>query len=626
MFHLTIILKIKYKQMKTFNLNKWKQLSILVSDVAKTALLACFLMGTQLVVAQKYTSHAYPEGNFIFCGEELPKKFSYLIERETGDGTRETIASLKVPESLNECNSWMLKLPRAIANITKLNSFEIVFVWKCIQKPGNSLDSLYAYSGSQRYQYMAGCGWFDDGIKTPGTYKYHVTKVHSSGKALDTYEVPVTFPPKINDITLNTVSYILNPTNVIINYRVSDFSKIAGIKLFRSPLLREDFMEILHVTGISAYKNEPVAFVRDENPELGMTYSYFAVPYDGLGNLGNPSDTINIYLVSKDADLGLITYFEVTSIPDKGGNMLKWNYDTKTWINLIEIYRSELYNDQYELVSTVSPNVREYFDSYDINPAKSYFYYIKLNDGLGNSIPSARFPAVLEGKKANAVEPQDLELIRNGNVVTLKFRPVGHDIRGAYVYRANGYQAPLEQLPRIVLSTDSIVTYVDTLPMQQRPEVYSYAVASVNISHNLSPMSMRVSTAYSGGILPTPTNLSGQLEGKNIWLVWTDVGEQNPYISSYQVFRRARYLDKEEPEQMIGVTETDANSFTDSLALPGRDYIYRVRSVGADSTDVSSFSLPFGIYTSTDAILAAGELSAIPSKKKGYSSMDITND
>lgn len=245
-------------------------------------------------------------------------------------------------------------------------------------------------------------------------------------------------------------------------------------------------MEILHVTGISAYKNEPVAFVRDENPELGMTYSYFAVPYDGLGNLGNPSDTINIYLVSKDADLGLITYFEVTSIPDKGGNMLKWNYDTKTWINLIEIYRSELYNDQYELVSTVSPNVREYFDSYDINPAKSYFYYIKLNDGLGNSIPSARFPAVLEGKKANAVEPQDLELIRNGNVVTLKFRPVGHDIRGAYVYRANGYQAPLEQLPRIVLSTDSIVTYVDTLPMQQRPEVYSYAVASVNISHNLS--------------------------------------------------------------------------------------------------------------------------------------------
>jgi hypothetical protein len=34
--------------------------------------------------AQPYTSKAYPTGNYIFCGKELPKKFSYLIEKKTG--------------------------------------------------------------------------------------------------------------------------------------------------------------------------------------------------------------------------------------------------------------------------------------------------------------------------------------------------------------------------------------------------------------------------------------------------------------------------------------------------------------------------------------------------------------
>jgi hypothetical protein len=335
-----------------------------------------------------------------------------------------------------------------------------------------------------------------------------------------------------------------------------------------------------------------------------------------LGNLGKPAETVNVYFVTKPADIGLITEFSVTPQPDKGGNLLKWNYNHTAFVNAVEIYRSTSYNDNYKRVVSLPPNQMEYFDNSNLAPSITYFYYIVINNGFGNSLPSARAPAILQGKKENFIPPQDLTLTRNGNVVTLKFRRVGYDVRGYYVYRANGYESALNQLPRMLHSKDSLLTYTDTLAISNRSSVYSYTVASINTSYNISPMSNRVSTSFSGGQMPAPDRLNAILGNNTVTLVWNDVANLNSSITAYEIYRKTMSQEQEtEAELLLATVNFMTNSYTDKLILPGKNYIYRVRCIASDATDAGSLSLPYSVYVPADKALPPGEVSAIATSK-----------
>lgn len=576
--------------------------------------------GMQSLTAQP-AAHAYATGNYIFCGKELPKGFAYIVEKEV-DGKWTEVARLKIPQNLSECNARLLSLPAPVATANSAALQDVELVWERIKLENSSLDLLYSYGLSRAYQYMAGCGWFDDGITRPGTYKYRISKLTGIDKLTDTKVVSTAFPSKPLNLTAKPVSFQINPSGITLRYQVADLQHTAGLRIFRSPYLRKNFREIFPEKGFGKYKDEMVAIFTDNEATPGMTYSYVAVPHDDLGNVGKATDTLQVYFVSKDADLGLIKYMNVTSIPEEKGNKITWDFNTQTYIHTVSVYRGKDYDGDYRLLVTLKPDVKEYFDSDEIEAAQSYYYFIVLNDGLGNSIPSARFPAILEGKKENPVPPQDVEISRSGNLVTLTFRTVGSDIHGAYVYRANGYDAPLEKLPNMAFSTGSdIISYTDTLPLSRNPNIYSYAVASINKSYNISPMSNRVNTAFSGGMLPIPQKLDGRAGQNTVWVVWSDVSEQNSHISGYQIFRKTKYInprdgkEQEEPEQHIGTVDFETNHFTDSLVVPGRDYTYRVRAMASDSSDVGDFSLPFSIYAPAAHIMPPTDLFAVATDK-----------
>ena len=128
---------------------------------------------------------------------------------------------------------------------------------------------------------------------------------------------------------------------------------------------------------------------------------------------------------------------------------------------------------------------------------------------------------------------------------------MGRDVRGYYVYRADGYDAELQQLPRMLLSTVDELTYNDTLPQSVNPSIYSYAVASVNTSYNISPISSRVNTSYSGGMLLAPSNLDGNYINGSIFTTWSDAASYNNAISGYQVFRIVIYETKVETQELL---------------------------------------------------------------------------
>ncbi len=269
------------------------------------------------------------------------------------------------------------------------------------------------------------------------------------------------------------------------------------------------------------------------------------------------------------------------------------------------------------MIAALNPTQKEYLDSRGINPAVSYFYYVAINNGYGSSLPSARVPAILEGNNPNLFPPQHLNISRAGNVVTLNFRRLGKDTRGYYIYRGDGYTSPLTQLPRMLLSSDTILTYHDTLPSTINMEVYSYAVASVNTSYNISPMSNRVSVSYSGGKLPVPEKVTAIENKKSILVTWSDAAKLHSGVLGYRIFRKSNVNGKDEnSEKLVAVTDFTNNFYNDSLVLSGSYYSYRVQCMGEDSLDVGSMSQSGGVYFKIDSKLQPGNVTAVPADQK----------
>ncbi len=560
---------------------------------------------------------AYPGGIYLFCGEELPKKFSYLIEKQTPAGEWISVAELKAPAGLEECNARIRTLPEEVAAVTEINSSVIEFAWSNLRGTMATLDSIYAYSDDPRFQYVAGVGWFDSEVNKRGSYKYRISRLSPTGVKSMEKEVTVNWPAPVMQAKATPLRYKLNPSSVGISYDVSRLKDVTGLKLFRSSYLQNNFIEIVPETHYTTENEDVVAILEDKDVISGLTYSYYAVPHDGLGNLGQASDTINIYFLSKQADMGLITYINAIPQPDNAGNLISWNYNPAVFVQTVELYRSISYDGSYMKIASLPPNQKSYFDNRDIEPSFAYFYYIVLNNGMGGSLPSPRVPAILEGKKENLIPPQDLQLTKNGNIVTLSFRRVGHDIHGYYVYRADGYTAPVEQLPNMLLSADSLLIYNDTLPLSARSEVYSYTVASVNSSYNISPMSERVNVSFSGGQLPAPAILNAAYKEQEVQIFWSDAAGLNTAIVGYELFRAVRNdLDETEAEELIATTDFENNYFTDREVKPGETYVYRVRSITNDASDASSHSLPYSVFIPVDAPMQPAQVSAFAAAGK----------
>ena len=579
------------------------------------------------VSAQSFKSKPYKTGNYIFCGNELPKHFSYLIERKSDASEWTAVAKLNFPKNSVDCESSLLSLPNTISAITNVTKAQAEKIWKLSQK-ASLLDSLYAYAFDPRYQFALGCAWFDEGITKAGAYQYRIYRLSQSGEKLLVNEVKCTFPGNPYSGALRAVNFKLNTSSIAIIYNLSDSVNTAGVKIYRSLYKQNKFSEI-PVTAIFTRFNGKISVqISDESASKGITYSYLAVAYDGLGNMGKQTtDTLNIYNMSKPSDIGIIDNFEATPNMEKRGVQLKWKLKNSLYVTSIEIFRSATYDGKYIKIASVGSYEFEYFDNNKITPATAYYYYIVINSGYGTSLPSARVPAILKGNKQNFFPPQNLTASRNSNIVTLSFKRLGNDIHSYYIYRANGYVDELHLLPRMLISKDTMLTYNDTLPLTSIPAVYSYAVASVNTSYNISPITERVNIKYSGGMLPIPSKVNVMMQNKSILLVWNNVSEDNAAVSAYQVFRTVTDENgKSEALKSIAQCSYEQNHFTDTAIVAGMHYRYSIRCIGLDKSDTSSLSASVGITVAEQLPLQPGSLSALASEKKILLQWDIPSD
>ncbi|RYY56721.1 MAG: hypothetical protein EOO05_18575, partial [Chitinophagaceae bacterium] len=365
-----------------------------------------------LVQAQLFTSKSYPTGVYIFCGKELPKTFEYVIERKGADDREYlVIASVKAPSSEAECKGRLMSLPGSMAARTRIDSMTLSRVWKQVSR-NSLLDSLNGLAVDPRYQYTAGCSFFDEGVAA-GTYTYRISKRDRRDNLTPVKEERVIYPSRAYTGGARAVRFKPEENSVVIHYSLTDTLATAGLTIYRSKHKENAFTEIPAQVSFMQVKGQTVAQVIDGTAAKDVTYSYVAVPFDGLGNLGRPADTLNVYNMVKAGDIGMIQSFSVTALEEKRGMDISWKLRSDAGLTSLEIFRGMKYDGTFERIASVSPTDTSYFDGdKNIQPATSYFYYLVANASYGRSFPSGRSPAILKGKNPNVLPPQHIEVSR----------------------------------------------------------------------------------------------------------------------------------------------------------------------------------------------------------------------
>ena len=575
-----------------------------------------FIISIALIIgaplrAQFPTGRAYPGGIYVFCGKELPRYFYYSVEKKDASGNWKKVAELRAPQNEAELKANLLKLPASIRESMPLPVERSASLWTLISK-SLTADSLYVYAADPKIMSVVGCGWFDDGLSTPGTYQYRVSKVTSKETEVLS-EVSQRFPENSYTGTLEILQFTPRGAEIALYYGLSDTTTTSVLKLYRGHLQEKDYHETPSTTSYTTLNGRTVALVRDNSVIKGMAYSYVAVPYDVIGNKGTPSDTINVYNITNITDIGIATKLHAVADKATGGVTVNWEFSTEANAQRYELYRSKDFDGDYERIATLPSDVKTYIDR-DIDPAEVYYYFVVMHNGFGSSVPSARAPVILEGDKSNFLPPQNLTASLQGNQVHLSFGSSEEpETRSYQVYRGEGFTGPVSLIASIE-SPDSIVHYVDTLPPSVTPKTYSYAVADVNSSYHISPLSERASIQYSGGMLPVPSRVTAQLRGDEILVVWDDMSKQNIAVAGYNVWRSI--VDgKGQTIEAPAIVATPAyyqNNYIDTQIVPGKHYRYALESFDVNG-EKSSQSLHVGIAVPAQPPLAPGQVSAFAS-------------
>lgn len=186
------------------------------------------------------------------------------------------------------------------------------------------------------------------------------------------------------------------------------------------------------------------------------------------------------------------------------------------------------------------------------------------------------------------------------------------DIRGYYLYRSGGFAQPMQPVSGLILNSDSVISYSDSLNARSQSPVIVYAVASENTSYSISPLSDRVSVSGNSSSLPIPTNLNAVYRDNHVELYWDNLSLKNHMVTGYRIFRRTEndLGETVSPDKRLNINLTGygINSFTDSTVQDGYHYYYSVESVGLDSGDVSSPSSEAGVIIPLQLPLAPGQL------------------
>jgi hypothetical protein len=573
------------------------------------------LLFTGFSMAQGLQTTAATQYIYVFCGKELPKNFDYVIEkRSLSDTSWQLVAQTCYPGNESGIKGMLLDAPPAIS-LNILND-ETISRLQRISSHSQTLDSLRSFANNPMTAYAFGCAWWDTALSKQGSYEYRISKKSRQTGNLEMVKTEtVRFPAKSAATTIAPLEMQLNEDNVVLSYSYPGSYRIAGIKLYRSLYRENDFKEIPATILFTTSNRQPILTAIDKTVTAKTAYSYYAVPYDVYGAEGDTSATISLYNVAKPQAVALVNTIEAVSNDKEQAVQLRWTMNNTSHLISVDIFRCDKKDGVFKKLASVSPADTLYND-HDVLPVTTYYYSLVANGFYGKSNPSARVAGMLKAHGENLFPPQHIRAVAHGNVVQLSWTQTETDTRAYYLYRCSGFHGALIKSRSIILSRDSLVSVMDTLPVSTS-SVYSYAVADENTSYAISPLSERVSVSVATNmLLATPQQLQTRYTGKAVELFWKTANTNS--ILGYDLYRTAT-----NESGLVGKFEkingaiipAISNSYTDRSVTDGWHYLYTVRAIGFDTTQTSSFSPAASITLAANLPATPQQVTALQTEK-----------
>jgi fibronectin type 3 domain-containing protein len=523
-------------------------------------------------------------GIFIKFGKELPKGFVYRLDRkEASKNDWQFMKAFSVPRNLQETRSQLLltasKNPiYGMADDSTINRF-----WKILSQ-SKICDSLYSYASNPMYLEIAGAGFFDMNV-LPGTaYEYRITRVNNGKPLTDPLITKsVAFPGKKPEYQLKFSSVQANGNAIRLIWSFSKENHPYGIRVFRDVYLQTNPQEIKPEIVFVQQKDSIMAEITDREVAERMTYRYMIVPYDVFGNERSPSDAVLVVNLKPFGEALNLTKFTAKSADKENGIRLAWAYREKKALNRILIYRSDNFDSGFQRLADIPAQDTSYTDR-NVQPVKSYYYFLVFDNVYGQSPPSSKVIGMLNPTHNVVLPPQQVGIksLPEGNRII--WRQTEPGTKGYYVYRGGGFNAKLVQISPFIETDSMVVWYIDKKENLSPGITYSYAVKAVNTSSSISQLSVIVYANPVSRELPVPLNLRTVKYGKAVMLVWEDMGKIMSQITGYRVYRKI--LDSKKTSEFEPVCKLNiTNSFVDSMISPGIHYSYAISSLGISDSE-----------------------------------------
>ncbi len=571
---------------------------------------ASFVKAQQLPVAI-----AGKNGVFIWCGHSFAKGFEYQVFMKQLNSWK-LFTKFKFPANASEFSARLNETLPIYPYLKMLTDSEIQRIWTKADRT-QLIDSLAPYSANPFVMETLGVGALVTGLDAGKEYSFKVVKSYGSNSA-DTLPLINNFRFAAQKLKTTFKPFNVKPQgkSVTVEFEILNSDRMFDCEVYRSEYQRNSFAKVSASKLFFNKTGKSYIAISDDGVITGSGYSYYVVPIDAMGNTGVASEQINVYNILPKQLTVAFEKYKAVSADSENAIKLSWKLNQTKDIVSIDIFRATEYDGDYKKIMSLSPNDTIYLDK-SVKPVVAYFYSIRLNGEYQKSFPSPRIPAILKPNRPNIFPPNNVVVSIKGRIVTICWKKFETDTRGYYVYRGEGFKGEPKQISGIILTDSAKFCYTDTIKESNEVQTYSYAVADVNTSYAISPLSETVSVQTVTATLPVPTNVKTSLQDNKVNVFWTDMVKNYPYIIGYQITRRVTDFDNKavEPSKTIALLRSNRNYIEDSLVTENRKYYYIVQCIGVDSAIHGSPSQEVACFIYTTALPAPSNLKLFAQQK-----------
>ncbi|MGE5479954.1 MAG: fibronectin type III domain-containing protein [Chloroflexota bacterium] len=543
-------------------------------------LIIIVITGSGLSAQEFPYAAAGPGGIFVFCGKEIPRGFTYEVQRSGPGGDWKSVAFLKFESTRRTFYEDLIKFNSINPYWEIPAEANRATIWNFIERTGNT-DSIPLYGTLPSFRLALGTAFYDPDVKRGESYSYKIIVSNADGRTEEKSAAPVLFAPRKPEIGLKNIYLSTEESRMHLRF-LAHGKDIHSVRLFRQNYLQSDFEDISPEAGFMTRRDSVFYVAIDPTVQRKAIYRYFATPYDMYGNAGENSDTV-LTTNMIDKSESYVQAIRSRPLPEENAVEITWRLDPPPFLRSVDIYKSPNYDSGYVFLASALPTDTSFKD-FAVNPIETYFYYIVINGAYGRGAPSPRVNAMLTANR-KAVAPAYLEAKAANNGVTLNWSKPSPDTRGYYLFRSSNMGGDsLIQITDIILTDSAQVSYTDSLAGANSP-VLTYAVKSVNTSYDVSEFSPDATVVVAGESYPisAPLSIAALPRDGKILIQWETPDAQNYSVAGYKLYRRLLKKDGEDSTDLAviaTITDPETNYYEDGDVIEGSNYMYTVSSIG----------------------------------------------